>query len=664
MFLASKDSLTPVDVFYFLGKSYLINNDFVKAQAAFAIFKEKAKVTDVKKYDIDNYFRNCENGIKLSSKRKNVIIVNSSEIPFENFYKKFDYDGSSGRVVRASEEFLTSLDRSRQKDPVMYVSNDKSTVYLPSYGKKGDKGKDIYVAHKKADNTWSFPESLGEVVNSSADEDFPFMDPDGHTLYFSSNGHNSIGGYDLFKTVYNPDNKLWSDPENLGIPINTSGDDFLFVPGSDETAASYSTTEETEKNSISLRKIKMPGGRSETAIISGVFLPLDQKIRRDARITVLTNSGDGIITSVHTDPNTGFYSLSIPVGEKYMILVEGGGYIPHAELFEVPSEITTNNLKQVIRIDRQDQLEKLTLQNYFSSGVAASVPTNTFTHSYSTKVDSSSLKSFNIDGKLVFATLPTIEKGDSNLAFNKGNSDSPILVSDQNKKENIKNALPTVKIKRQDKYDPTLDTGPSSAVLHQKEEESSRKEEIKEEESSPEFVFSENVSNKELAEMVYVDAQVMQNEADSLYRESGILKKLASEKEELANSFKGQAEEKSIDAENSKALMELANTNKSEASELYAEADRLRFLAASKEAEADNTLDEANEIYEIGEMSELFASKNGKIEGQRKLDKSESKKSESVADGSVEKSIQTNTSLQTENSDGINSTDELADIKE
>ncbi len=660
LFLASKDSLTPVEVFYFLGKSYLINNDFVKAQAAFAIYKEKAKVTEIKKYDIENYFRNCENGIKLSSKRKNVIIVNSAQIPFENFYKKFDYQGSSGRVVKASEEFLTSMDRAKQMEPVMYVSNDRSTVYLPSYGKKGDRGKDIYVAHKKADNTWSLPENLGATVNSSADEDFPFMDPDGRTLYFSSNGHNSIGGYDLFKTVYNPENKLWSDPENLGIPINTSGDDFLFVRGENDTVASYSTTEESEKNSISLRKIKMPGGKSETVIISGVFLPLDQKIRRDARITILTNAGDGIITSVHTDPNTGFYNLSIPVCEKYMILVEGGGYIPHAERFDVPSDISSTNLKQVIRIDRQDQLEKLTLQNYFSSGVAASVPTNTFTHAYSTQIDSSSLKSFNIDGKVVFATLPNVDDGNSNLASDKENSNKSIAGTDDIKKEeNKKSELPTVKIKRQDKYDPTLDTGPSSAVLHQQDEEASRKEEIKEEEIVPENIFSENVSNKELAEMVYVDAQVMQNEADSLYRESGILKKLASEKEELAVSFKSQAEEKNIDAENAKSLMELANTNKSEASELYAEADRLRFLAASKEAEADNTVDEANEIYEIGEISELFASKNGKVALPRKLDKSESINQESETSNSNQKSIQTNTHQKETNVEKSNSDDEV-----
>jgi hypothetical protein len=83
------------------------------------------------------------------------------------------------------------------------------------------------------------------------------MANDGRTLYFSSKGHKSIGGYDIFKSTYDNSTKVWSEPENLGIPINTTSDDFLYVPSPDGMTACYATKEESDNNSIILRKVRL-----------------------------------------------------------------------------------------------------------------------------------------------------------------------------------------------------------------------------------------------------------------------------------------------------------------------------------------------------------------------------------------------------------------------
>ncbi|MCS6967832.1 MAG: tetratricopeptide repeat protein [Bernardetiaceae bacterium] len=84
---------------------------------------------------------------------------------------------------------------------------------------------DLFYTELKADGTWSFPSPLTEI-NTNRDEYTPFFADDSKTLYFSSKGWKNIGGFDLFKTQYDPVKKRWTTPENLGFPINSASDDY------------------------------------------------------------------------------------------------------------------------------------------------------------------------------------------------------------------------------------------------------------------------------------------------------------------------------------------------------------------------------------------------------------------------------------------------------
>lgn len=123
-------------------------------------------------------------------------------------------------------------------------SNFDETMMFFSSDRPGGKGKeDIYMI-KKEGSGWSKPELLPENINTEMDEDGPFMAHDGKTLYFSSRGHKGMGGYDIFKSVYDEENNTWSEPENLGYPINTADDDVYISYNSDETRAYYSSVKE------------------------------------------------------------------------------------------------------------------------------------------------------------------------------------------------------------------------------------------------------------------------------------------------------------------------------------------------------------------------------------------------------------------------------------
>ncbi len=108
-----------------------------------------------------------------------------------------------------------------------FLSKDGNTLFFTSDSKKGLGGNDIYKTNKIKEGQWTSPENLGGVINTIYDEESPYLSDDGLVLYFSSKGHEGFGGYDVYKSKF--ENGKWTMPENLGQPINSTGDDVFYI---------------------------------------------------------------------------------------------------------------------------------------------------------------------------------------------------------------------------------------------------------------------------------------------------------------------------------------------------------------------------------------------------------------------------------------------------
>jgi len=104
------------------------------------------------------------------------------------------------------------------------ISPDKETIIFASERNDGIGGTDLYMSKKLPSGEWSPPVNMGTPINTKYNEEFPNFSSDGKTLYFASQGHNSMGGYDIFKSEWNTENNSWSRPVNLGYPVNTPDD--------------------------------------------------------------------------------------------------------------------------------------------------------------------------------------------------------------------------------------------------------------------------------------------------------------------------------------------------------------------------------------------------------------------------------------------------------
>ena len=107
-------------------------------------------------------------------------------------------------------------------------SPDGNSIYFVSDKPGGEGDHDIYVSHIDEKGKWGEAKNLGTTINTKYSEEGVYMHPDGKTLYFSSQGHQSMGGFDIFKSIYNEETKSWSTPKNIGYPVNTTEDDVFF----------------------------------------------------------------------------------------------------------------------------------------------------------------------------------------------------------------------------------------------------------------------------------------------------------------------------------------------------------------------------------------------------------------------------------------------------
>ncbi len=169
----------------------------------------------------------------------NTLFIHKDENGGDIYFVKRKPDGSWG-----DPQPLPGMVNSSYAEKSISISRDEKIIYFSSERPGGLGGLDIYSATVNSVGQWINVNNLGPTINTPLDEDGPFIDYDGKTLYFSSKGHKGMGNYDIFKSVLEETTGEWSQPENLGYPINTPDNDIYFVSTKDGKRGYYSSIRE------------------------------------------------------------------------------------------------------------------------------------------------------------------------------------------------------------------------------------------------------------------------------------------------------------------------------------------------------------------------------------------------------------------------------------
>ncbi|MFI5151229.1 MAG: hypothetical protein ACHQRM_15970 [Bacteroidia bacterium] len=208
------------------------------------------------------------------------------------------------------------------------LSADQNTLYFVSNRAGGYGGRDIYKCVKLPNGKWSKATNLGPTINTEYDEDSPFIHPNKVDLYFSSRGHKTMGGFDIFFSTLNPDSNKWSEPVNIGYPINTTDDDVFYVTTPDSKRAYYASSRPGGfgDKDLYMLKFKENAPDKAVALIKGFINSADgSEIPLDINITATDSASMELVSSTKPIHRTGSYSMILEPCKTYFLnyLVNG-----------------------------------------------------------------------------------------------------------------------------------------------------------------------------------------------------------------------------------------------------------------------------------------------------------------------------------------------------
>ena len=276
-------------------------------------------------------------------------------------------------------------------------SYDEKSIYFVS-NKPDDNigGFDIFVTKLDANGKWGAPQNLGPTINTIYDEEGVYMHPDGKTMYFASKGHKTMGSYDIFRTVF--EDSLWSEPENVGYPINSADKDAFYVVSASGKHGYYSSARMDAIGETDIYMISLLGAEKEVVmntedqlllsssileretviepkldrkyssnvtILKGTVTDALSKAPVNAIIVITDNEKNEIVSTFQSNSKTGRYLVSLPSGRNYGIAVTMEGYLFFSENVDLPKSKTYQEIIKDIELNKLEVGQKIVLKNIF-----------------------------------------------------------------------------------------------------------------------------------------------------------------------------------------------------------------------------------------------------------------------------------------------------------
>lgn len=255
------------------------------------------------------------------------------------------------------------------------ISQDGKRLFFVSdrYG-----NKDIFVS-SLIKGKWAAPQRLLGTVNTYLDEESPFLHSDGKTLYFSSKGPGSMGGFDIFKVELNGLFGM-GKPENLGYPINTAGDDLYFTLSPDALNGYYASEKDGGFGRTDLYAVIMPINRKapELTLLKGKVSTDDKTEIINTKITVTDNEANEVITTLSPDEKTGEFSIPLPSGKNYGVAFEKSGHLFYSENVTLNKGESFKEVSKAVVLPKIRKGASIVLNNlFFETGKSELKPEST-----------------------------------------------------------------------------------------------------------------------------------------------------------------------------------------------------------------------------------------------------------------------------------------------
>lgn len=319
---------------------------FIPVDESFILFnstRDKNSAEDDNGMPLSNiYYSKVENGeyqeakplpeaINKKERKEEIVGMNASGTKAILYFEDYNQYGDifsceiQGNIFREPVKLGKSIN-SKDVEIAGCISEDGQKFYFASDREGGYGGVDIYSCQLLPNGEWSEPLNLGPTINTPFDEDFPNISPNGNTLYFSSRGHASMGGYDIFRAEWDENKRKFTSVKNMGYPINTPEDNMNFRVSETGKYGYISAVRKEGFGGLDIYRIDFENVESKYTVISGKVNTSDGKnIANDMYIQVTDQETGEIYGEYAPNERTLRYVMILPPG-KYEILIDATGY--------------------------------------------------------------------------------------------------------------------------------------------------------------------------------------------------------------------------------------------------------------------------------------------------------------------------------------------------
>lgn len=328
-----------------------------------------------------NSEKHFNSAVSLSKDGKSLFIYRDNRFGNGDLYES-KLEGSKW----STPEILPSPINSEFNESTLSLSPDGNTLFFTSDRDGGYGGMDIWYTQKNKVGIWEDAKNLGSTINTESDEEGVFIHPDGKTLYFSSRGHNGMGGYDIFYTTL--ENGEWSKPINLGSEINTENDDVYFVLEENGTDAYYTSANPETPEKKDILKIKynhdfhQKMSNRKHSLLEGTVHTKDNKIPIKAQVEIYDSESNVLISTLESDSETGGFSIPLSNYKDYRIHIYKKGYLYYTEEILTDSTQKAQIINKNILLDRLQNNTQFVLIEFIADDVEA-----TLNHTVVSKLD-------------------------------------------------------------------------------------------------------------------------------------------------------------------------------------------------------------------------------------------------------------------------------------
>jgi hypothetical protein len=370
---ANSSGVNP-EAFYFLGIIYRYNYRFDQSAEAFITAKKKGYTAIG--VDLDRETQISRNGRVLFNDAIRFKPAMEKEVIATEFYRPYDFRKLKGKVIPTPPNFKSKQDEKVFPDGYVYIPSESQSLFYASYGEEVSNGKDIFHVKKLPNGEFGLSQRLPDVINTRFDEDFAFFDEENSTLYFSSKGHNTMGGYDVFSSRLDPKSGTWAVPVNLQFPINSPFDDYLYLLDPDGEVAFFTSRRGASEGMVRVFRTDLEQiEKSEVTVVAGKFNDVTDSLTNHMETTVYDPETGEVFGTYRSHSLTGKYVLLLPPKMGYKVDVAPRGASGFKCSLDVPKVDVYQTLQQRMDYSTLDGRANLLVTNYFSkSGVKDSVP--------------------------------------------------------------------------------------------------------------------------------------------------------------------------------------------------------------------------------------------------------------------------------------------------